>query len=116
MTKFTSQQQRIVDRIRSLHQDRQPLNISAVRRHHPKLLDQVMTLKHFRGWRKAIEAAGLSYKKIRVELLDYCVCAVCGAHLNALTAHIRAKHKLTKARYQQRFPGEAPVQSTNLLA
>ena len=76
MKQLTHQQKRIVDRIRFLHRAGVPLNLSAVKRHHPKLLQQVMTLKHFRGWRKALQAAGLPYHKIHTELLDHCVCAL----------------------------------------
>jgi hypothetical protein len=109
MKGLTSTQKRIVNRIRELHRERQPLNIPAVKRHHPKLLAEVMTLKHFRGWRKAIEAAGLSYKKIQVELLDHCVCAICGAKLLTLDAHLRAQHSLSKQKYLKKFPNEETV-------
>jgi hypothetical protein len=106
MKGFTSQQKKIVQRIRALHKAGQPLNISAVKRHHPKLLEQVMSLKHFRGWRKAIEAAGLSYKKLHTELLDHCTCAICGEKLVTLAAHLRAKHGISKEQYRKEFPGE----------
>jgi hypothetical protein len=106
MKDLTSQQKKIVERIRTLHKEKQPLNISAVKRHQPKLLEQVMSLKHFRGWRKAIEAAGLSYKRIYVELLDHCVCALCGEKLLSLDGHVRAKHRMTKDKYRKKFPNE----------
>ena len=96
MKRLTEQQKRIVDRIRTLHRAGAPLNLSAVRRHHPKMLQQVMTLKHFRGWRKAVEAAGLSYDKIHTELLDHCVCALCGEELLVL-----AQPSLGQARHNQ---------------
>jgi hypothetical protein len=104
--KLTVKQKKIVDRIRALHKDKQPLNISAVKRNHPKLLDAVMSLKHFRGWRKAIEAAGLSYKKIRIELLDHCACSVCGDKLLTLDSHLRSKHGMSKQKYLQKFPDD----------
>jgi hypothetical protein len=110
--KLSAQQKRIVDRIRTLHREKQPLNISAVKRHHPKLLERVMTLKHFRGWRKALEAAGLSYQKIRVELLDYCTCSLCGEELLTLEAHLRMRHGITKERYLQRFPSDETMADT----
>jgi len=109
MRKFTRQQKQIVDRIRTLHRAGAPLNLSSVRRHHPALLRRVMSLKHFRGWRKAIEAAGLSYAKIRVELLDQCVCALCGESFQALNAHLRSKHGIDKEQYLRRFPQESTM-------
>lgn len=109
MKGLTAAQKKIVNRIRELHRERQPLNITAVKRHHPKLLAEVMSLKHFRGWRKAIEAAGLSYKKIQFELLDHCVCNLCGAKLLTLDAHLRAQHNLSKQQYLKKFPNEETV-------
>lgn len=104
MKSLTKQQRQIVERIRTLHRDGQPLNISAVKRTQPKLLETVMSLKHFRGWRKAIEAAGLTYSKLRVELLDYCVCALCEEKLLTLDSHLLSRHRLTRKKYQRRFP------------
>lgn len=109
MKRLTEQQKRIVDQIKALHRARVPLNLSAVKRLQPKLLQQVMTLKHFRGWRKAIEAAGLSYDKIRTELLDHCVCAMCGEEMLVLTTHLWAKHGLTEAQYCRKFPYESTM-------
>lgn len=106
MKGLSTQQKKIIQKIRAIHKAGQPLNISAVKRHHPKLLEQVMSLKHFRGWRKALEAAGLSYKKIRIELLDHCTCAICGEKLVTLAAHLRAKHGMSKEQYRKEFPGE----------
>jgi hypothetical protein len=109
MKKLTVQQKKIVDRIRALHRAGTPLNISAVKRHHPKLLQQVMSLKHFRGWRKALEAAGISYSDIKVDLLDYCMCAICGEKLLVLNNHLWAKHGMTKAKYCKKFPNESTM-------
>ncbi len=108
MKGMTQQQKRIIQRIRTLHAaDKQPLNISAVQLHHPKLLKQVMTLKHFRGWRNALEAAGLSYQTIRTELQDYCYCAICGKKLKTLNAHLWRIHQISKKQYLKRFPDES---------
>ena len=109
MKRLTEQQKRIVDRIRTLHRAGTPLNLSAVRRHHPKMLQQVMTLKHFRGWRKAVEAAGLSYDKLHTELLGHCVCALCGEELLVLGSHLWAKHGITKEQYCRKFPHESTM-------
>ena len=109
MKNLTAQQKRIVERLRSLHRAGEPLNISAVKRRHPKVLEHVMTLKHFRGWRNALEAAGLSYDKILVELCDHCTCAICGEELLALDGHLRTKHRMPKERYLRKFPGQETI-------
>lgn len=107
MKRLTQQQKRIVDRIKILHREKTPLNLSAVKRYHPKLLQQVMTLKHFRGWRKAVEAAGLAYHQLHTELLDHCVCSMCGEKLLTLTSHLWAKHGVTQDEYCRKFPNES---------
>ena len=109
MKPLNVQQKRIVQRIKNLHRAGMPLNLCAVRRHHPSLLQQVMTLKHFRGWRKAVEAAGLAYHEINVELLDHCVCALCGEEMQVLNNHLWAKHGMTKAQYSRKFPHESTM-------
>ncbi len=109
MKRLTEAQKQIIHRIRTLHRAKTPLNISAVRRYEPQLLRQVMTLKHFRGWRKAIEAAGLTYNKLRVELLDHCVCALCGEELLVLSGHLSAKHGITEKQYCKKFPNESTM-------
>ncbi len=116
MARWTAQQKKIIHRIRTLHAvDKQPLNISAVKMHHPRLLKQVMTLKHFRGWRNALLAAGLSYKKIRIELSDHCHCALCGKKLKAMTVHLSAMHQMTKEQYLKKYPNE-PTMSDAMRA
>jgi hypothetical protein len=109
MKRLTEPQKRIVNRIQTLHRANVPLNLSAVRRHHPDLLQQVMTLKHFRGWRKAVEAAGLSYRELHTELLDHCVCALCGEELLVLNGHLLAKHGVTEEQYCRKFPNETTM-------
>jgi len=115
MKRFTPQQKRIVDRIRSLHRAGCPLNLTAVKRNQPGLLRQVMSLKHFRGWRKALEAAGIAYNAIHVELLDYCTCALCGEKLLSLGSHLAAKHGMTKKKYFKKFP-DASVMAEQMRA
>jgi hypothetical protein len=109
MRRLSAAQKRIVDQIKALHRAKAPLNLSAVRRHHPKLLQQVMSLKHFRGWRKALEAAGLSYRDIRTELLDHCTCALCGEELLVLNGHLWSKHGMAAKQYGRKFPLESTM-------
>ncbi|MEX1224541.1 MAG: MucR family transcriptional regulator [Pirellulales bacterium] len=107
MSRLTQQQKKIIKQIRTLHAvEKQPLNISYVKLHHPKLLRQVMSLKHFRGWRNALEAAGLSYDVIRVELADHLHCAICGKKLKTLTAHLPSAHQMNTEEYAEQYPGE----------
>jgi hypothetical protein len=48
----------MAQRIRQLHARGEPLNISAVCRTHPELLQAVFEIKPFLGWLGAIRALG----------------------------------------------------------
>ena len=112
----TAAQKRILHRLRTLHAvEKQPLNLTYVKVHHPKLLRQVMSLKHFRGWRKALEAAGLGYDVIRTELSELIPCEICGREMKALTTHLLAVHELSRAEYEALHPG-APTKSDLMRA
>lgn len=102
---MTNKQREIVQRIRDRRRAKKALNISAMKRDEPQLLAQVMSLKHFRGWRNALAAAGLAYDEIRSEYRDYCVCAECGRELKSLNAHLRAAHQITVPEYRKLHPG-----------
>jgi len=107
MKRWTPTQKRIIHRLRTLHAvEKEPLNLTYVKARHPKLLRQVMSLKHFRGWRNALEAAGLSYDVIRIELSERIRCAVCGRELKSLSAHLAVIHELTVEEYEELYPGE----------
>ncbi len=75
---LTRTKKEIIREIRQLHSRREPLNISAVKRNHPKLIERVYAMQPFWGWKRALEDAGLDYSKINTELLDYIDCKICG--------------------------------------
>ena len=95
----------IVRQIRALDRKRQPLNLSAVKRAHPRLLEKVYALRPFAGWKRALEASGLSYETIQIELEEFVVCRICGAELQALSSHLHFIHELTPSEYSAEFPG-----------
>lgn len=101
--KLTKEQHAVVAGIAALHEKRQPLNISAVRRNHPDLLLKTYRVKPFWGWKQAIEAAGLDYRKIKVSIPRTIVCKVCGAKRMRLDQHVRFHHGLSPAQYQDRY-------------
>jgi len=109
MKRWTPTQKRIIHRLRTLHAvEKEPLNLTYAKARHPKLLRQVMSLKHFRGWRNALEAAGLSYDVIRIELSERIRCAVCGRELKSLSAHLAVIHELTVEEYEELYPASRP--------
>jgi hypothetical protein len=95
----------IAKKILQLHRKGEALNIAAVRRNHPELLDAAYCFQPFLGWKQAIELAGLSYESIKIELEESVECQVCGKHLRILTRHVLDKHDFSDiAEYRQSFP------------
>src|SRR2546425_159298 len=94
----------IIGEIQRLHGRRAPLNISAVKRSHPKLIERVYAVRPFWGWKRALEDAGLSYAKINTELRDYVDCKICGRDLGALAFHLITQHNILPQDYVREYP------------
>ncbi len=101
----TAIKREIIREIRKLHSGREPLNISAVKRNHPKLIERVYAVRPFWGWKRALEDAGLDYSKIDIELLDYIDCKICGRDFGALDVHLRRKHDVIAEDYRSEYAG-----------
>lgn len=103
--RLTKTQRKIIKEIKDIHRRKEPLNITAVKRHHPELIQAVYAVKPFWGWKKALEAAGIKYSDIKVELLDYCECEICHGHYIHLANHLLLKHKISIEDYLIDYPG-----------
>lgn len=97
-------QRNIIREIQRLQARRVPLNISAVKRSHPKLIERVYAVRPFWGWKRALEDAGLNYAKINVELRDYVDCKICGRDFGALSYHLINDHNMTGEDYHREYP------------
>lgn len=106
---------RIVKAIRDRHQRRLPLNIHAMKREDPALLDAAFEVRPFLGWKQAVELALGGYDRIRVELEEFVICEICGAERKILQPHIEKKHEIPIGEYCRRFPG-APVTAEAIRA
>jgi len=96
--------QQIIKTIRNMHRRKEPLNITAVKRYHPELMKAVYAIKPYWGWKKALEAAGIKYSDIEMELLDYCECEICHARETMLMSHITKKHGIEMEDYRMDYP------------
>lgn len=105
LEKMARGRQRIIRIIKGLLRKREPLNLTAVKRRHPRLLKSVYAVRPFWGWKQALADAGIDYAKINVDLDDACECRVCGAELGILTVHLLRVHELTPEEYRRDFPG-----------
>ena len=108
-------QRAIVANIKDLHRRHQPLNITAVKREHPELIESVYKITPFWGWKQALDAAGIGYQDIRVELEDEVQCRLCGVWRQSLLSHLKINHDCTTAEYRTDFP-DAPIQSEIIRA
>ena len=66
----------VIDKIKRRFEKGQPLNITAVKREAPSLMKSAYNIKPFFGWRQAIDAAGIDYSDICVDLKEYVTCAI----------------------------------------
>lgn len=105
----------IIKIIRGLRRRKEPLNINAVKRRHPELIKAVYAVKPFWGWKEALKDAGIDYRKIKIELLDYYVCDLCGKPCRNLANHLILKHDVRPDEYLMDYP-EADLQSEQLRA
>ena len=99
----------IIAEIRVLHRRNEPLNITAVKRLHPKLMEAVYKIKPYWGWRSALEASDVDYSDIRIELLDYVTCEVCNKDFARLTSHLHKAHQISPEDYRIDYPDAETV-------
>jgi hypothetical protein len=102
----------IIREIKRLHARRAALNISVVKRNHPKLIRRVFAVRPFWGWKRALEEAGLDYAKINVELRDYVDCKICGRDFGGLSWHLISQHQITPEDYRHEYPEAELVSET----
>jgi hypothetical protein len=115
MQTFTSTQKRLIAQIQSLHNQSKPLNISYIRRHQPKLIKAVYTVRPYWGWRQALKDAGIDYRRIDVQLEDTVECRLCRKPFGKLAAHLHFIHGTSVADYLHDYP-DAETQSETVKA
>ncbi len=94
----------IIKRIRSLYRQQESLNITAVRRNHPALLNAAFAVEPFWGWRQALEDSGIGYDDISIHLEDHVICRICGAERSHLGSHIKLLHGCDAEDYRHDYP------------
>ncbi len=95
----------IIRRIRKRYQRRDALNLSAVKREEPELVDAVYLVQPYLGWKGALEEAGISYEKIRVYIRETVECQLCGKRFQLLIGHLMQVHLITPQDYREQYPG-----------
>jgi hypothetical protein len=83
---------------------RKALNLSAVKREDPELVQAVYDLQPYWGWKAALHDAGIDYGDIRVEVLQSVECQLCGKKFQALATHLYTIHGITSEEYLDEYP------------
>ena len=91
------------------------MNITAVKREDPKLLESAFAVTPFLGWRRALHEAGADYSRINVELEEFIECPICEVERRSLITHIVKIHGFTMEQFYAEFPG-VPVISEVTVA
>ncbi len=98
---------RLMDRseeIRRRHAAHNPLNLSAVQREAPHLLEGLWEPENFIGWRRTVETAGIPIDRIRVFAAIETACPLCGWSAPRLVGHLGPAHGMTIADIRKTRP------------
>lgn len=90
--------------IKQRYEKNEPLNLSRVEIECPWLLEGLYNPECFKSWKEAIEEAGLSYNRIRIEPTTEATCLICGYTSASIASHLNTFHKLSSAEYRKQFP------------
>jgi len=102
--------------IRSQAATGQPLNLHAVGRVRPDLLELAFAGPAPRGWRRSLMDAGVDPYKIVHEYEQDVECAVCGVSLGVLGIHLKHCHDMTGEDYRQEFGPDREISSESYRA
>ena len=105
----------IISKVRKRFQRRLPLNITAVKRDDPELLQAAFSVTPFLGWRQALHQTGTDYSRINIELEEFIECPICQVERRSLPPHLLKTHGLTMEQFYAEFP-EAPSISETMMA
>ncbi|MEM7394424.1 MAG: hypothetical protein AAF492_18975, partial [Verrucomicrobiota bacterium] len=95
---------KIIEAVRALHRKRAPLNISAVKRRVPWLLEEAYAVRPFWGWKQVLADAGIAYDEISTDLEEVVVCRICYRPFSNLVPHLLSVHELESSEYLSEFP------------
>ncbi len=98
-----------VEQIKVMHAIGLPLNISAVKRRTPALLQFIYCHKPYWGWRRALTEAEVAYDEINMELEEQVECLECGESFSQLAMHLKKKHDLSTEEYKEIHGAKAPL-------
>lgn len=105
----------IANEIRARFRGRQPLNLSAVKRTAPELIEGLFDPSEFIGWRSALLACGIDPDETVTELEETVPCLLCEFEGQTLMSHLRRAHEFEAGEYRREFP-EADLVSEAFLA
>jgi len=93
-----------------------PLNLHAVQRARPDLLEMAFGGPSPRGWRRCLIDAGVDPYKIVHAHEEKVECAVCGLSYMAMGRHLQTRHEMTGDEYRKEFGPEREISSESFRA
>ncbi|MEI6674837.1 MAG: hypothetical protein WCO57_06635 [Verrucomicrobiota bacterium] len=102
--------------IRSRAATQQPLNLHAVARERPDLLELAFAGPTPRGWRRSLMDAGVDPYKIVHEHEQDVECAVCGTSHAVLGTHLKTCHDMTGEEYREEYGSDLEISSESYRA
>ena len=102
--------------IRSQAAKGEALNLHAVMRERPDLLEQAFGGPSPRGWRRSLIDAGVNPYKIVHQYEDHVECAICGSSSSVLGSHLKLCHGITGDEYKEEFGPDCELSSESFRA
>jgi hypothetical protein len=97
--------------IRSRYAANKPLNLHAVAREKPEILEKVFAGPKPRGWRRTLIDAGADPYKIVHDYQQEVECKICGQWSMVLGTHLDIRHQVNGEEYRQEFGADVEISS-----
>ncbi len=99
----------LVHKLTTLHQRGRPLNITAVKRRSPRLVEAAFSQKPFLGWRNALKMAGIPLDEVVWEVMESVDCELCGKAVRNLANHAIHGHGVEWKTYKAEHPNAETI-------
>lgn len=97
--------------IRQRADDGEPLNLHAVLKARPDLLEEAFTGPHPRGWRRSLLDAGVDPYQIEHQHEALAQCRICGEWLSVLGKHLSIGHGTSRDEYLDEYGADCELSS-----
>ncbi len=104
LRELTRPQRSITTRLVQMRERGEPLNLAAVVRRHPALVERVFSFEPPWGWRRALADAGIDALRVRMVVEQTVRCEICDVAFKRISATHLRKHGSDTASYREAYP------------